>query len=103
MVEVKSCTLVRDGVALFPDAPTLRGKRHLMELIKAKKEGYRTCVIFIIQRTNVNLFTSNDETDPDFGKAFREAVTSGVEAYGYISEFDGKKITLREKVRIHIR
>ena len=103
LVEVKSCTLVRDGVALFPDAPTLRGQRHLMELIKAKKEGFRTCVVFIIQRTNAKLFTSNDETDPGFGKAFRDALVGGVEAYDYISEFDGKKITLKEKVRIYTR
>jgi sugar fermentation stimulation protein A len=103
LVEVKSCTLVRDGVALFPDAPTLRGQRHLMELIKAKKEGFRTCVVFIIQRTKAKLFTSNDETDPSFGKAFRDALAGGVEAYAYISEFDGKKIALREKVRIYTR
>lgn len=102
LMEVKSCTLVKDGVALFPDAPTLRGQRHLIELIKAKKEGYRTCILFIIQRTNATLFTVNDETDPGFGKAFRDALANGVEAYAYYSEFDGNMILLREKIKISL-
>ena len=102
LLEVKSCTLVRDGVALFPDAPTLRGKRHLMELIEAKKEGYRACVLFIIQRTNAKVFTSNDKTDPDFGKALRDALANGVEAYAYYSKFDEKKVVLKGKIRVDI-
>ena len=64
LMEVKSCTLVRNRVALFPDAPTARGRRHLLELAKAKREGYRACVLFIIQRTDVDAFSPNDETDP---------------------------------------
>lgn len=100
LLEVKSCTLLEDGVALFPDAPTLRGKRHLLELIKAKKEGYRTCVLFVVQRVNANVFCPNDKTDPDFGKAFREALKNGVEAYAYYSEFVGNTIFLRDKVEV---
>lgn len=102
LLEVKSCSLVKDGVALFPDAPTLRGKRHLIELIKAKKEGYRSCVLFIIQRRNAKVFTPNDETDPDFGQALREAKSNGVEVYAYYSEFVGKKIFLRRKIKINL-
>lgn len=100
LLEVKSCTLVEDGVALFPDAPTLRGKRHLLELIDAKKEGYRACILFVVQRVNANVFTPNDKTDPDFGEAFREALKNGVEAYAYYSEFVGNKIFLRDKVEV---
>ena len=100
LLEVKSCTLVKNGVALFPDAPTLRGARHLRELIDAKKEGYRACVLFVIQRVNAHVFAPNDETDPDFGGAFRDALKNGVEAYAYYSEFLGNKISLREKIKI---
>jgi sugar fermentation stimulation protein A len=100
LLEVKSCTLVKDGVALFPDAPTLRGARHLRELIDAKKEGYRTCVLFVIQRVNAHVFAPNDETDPDFGKTFREAIKNGVEAYAYYSEFLRNKIVLRNRIEI---
>jgi len=100
LLEVKSCTLVKDGIALFPDAPTIRGKRHLLELIKAKKEGYRACVLFVVQRVNVDVFGPNDKTDPDFGEAFREALKNGVEAYAYYSEFVGNMIFLRDKVKV---
>jgi len=65
-VEVKSCTLVRNGVALFPDAPTERGRRHLQELARAHEEGYRACILFVIQREDAKLLMPNDETDPDF-------------------------------------
>lgn len=100
LLEVKSCTLVEDGIALFPDAPTLRGKKHLLELIKAKKEGFRACVLFVVQRINADVFGPNDRTDPDFGQAFREALKNGVEAYAYYSEFVGNKIFLREKIEV---
>ena len=100
LLEVKSCTLVIDNVALFPDAPTLRGTRHLLELIKAKKQGFRACVFFLIQRVNAKIFSPNDETDPDFGEAFREALKKGVEAYAYYSEFVVNKIILRDKIEV---
>jgi len=102
LLEVKSCTLVKNGIALFPDAPTLRGQRHLQELTVAKKEGNRACILFIIQRTNASVFTSNDETDPNFGKALRNAVANDVEAYAYSSEFDEKRIVLKKKIKIDL-
>jgi sugar fermentation stimulation protein A len=103
LLEVKSCTLVKGNMALFPDAPTLRGTRHLLELIKAKKQGFRACVFFVIQRINAKVFSPNDETDPDFGKTFREALKKGVEAYAYCSEFVGNKITLRDKIEVNLK
>jgi len=83
LLEVKSCTLVKDGVAMFPDAETERGRRHVRDLVKAKKEGYRACVLFIVQRTDAHVFAPNDETDPEFGKVLRDAVMKGVEVYAY--------------------
>jgi len=53
LLEVKSCTLVKDGIALFPDAETERGRRHVRDLMKAKTEGYRACVLFVVQRTDM--------------------------------------------------
>jgi len=98
ILEVKSCTLVEDGRALFPDAPTERGRRHVLELIKAKEEGYRACVLFLIQRPDADFFSSNDKVDPKFGEALREALKHGVEAHAYRSCFDGKSIRLLDKV-----
>jgi sugar fermentation stimulation protein A len=86
LLEVKSATLVKDGVAMFPDAVTERGKRHVNDLVKAKKEGYRACVLFLVQRTDAYSFAPDDETDPKFGKALRNAAVEGVEIYAYKME-----------------
>jgi len=102
LLEVKSCTLVKDGVAMFPDAETERGRRHVRDLVKAKKEGYRACVLFIVQRTDAKVFTPNDETDPEFGKVLRDAAVEGVEVYAYYSEFIENKITLKGKVKVKL-
>ncbi|MFW9919217.1 MAG: DNA/RNA nuclease SfsA [Candidatus Thorarchaeota archaeon] len=82
-LEVKSCTLVENGHARFPDAPTSRGARHLRELARAKKEDLaeRAAVIFVIQRPDAEVFSPNDDTDPDFGNALRESHIAGVEIY----------------------
>ncbi len=84
-LEVKGCTLVRHRVALFPDAPTLRGRRHLEELAQGRKAGYRACVIFVVQREDAEVFRPNWETDPGFGQALTGAMDAGVEAFAYAS------------------
>lgn len=78
-IEVKGVTLVEDGIAMFPDAPTERGTKHLRGLAAAVREGYDAWVLFIVQRSDVTGFTPNDSGDPDFGKALREAVDAGVQ------------------------
>ncbi|MFQ6087597.1 MAG: DNA/RNA nuclease SfsA [Candidatus Methanofastidiosia archaeon] len=102
LLEVKSCTLVDRGVAKFPDAPTERGRRHLENLISAKDEGFRACVLFLIQRGDVKVFTSNDETDPKFGETLRRASRKGVEIYAYSSEFRGREISLKERIEVDL-
>lgn len=94
ILEAKFCTLVKNGKALFPDAPTERGRRHVLELIKAKEGGYRACILFLIQRPDADSFSPNDEVDPKFGEVLREALKHGVEIYAYRSCFDGKSIKL---------
>lgn len=78
-LEVKGVTLEEDGVCRFPDAPTERGARHLRELVAAKRQGFDAAVLFVIQMSPVRYLTPNDETDPDFGAALREAKAAGVE------------------------
>jgi len=102
LLEVKSCTLVKDGVAMFPDAETKRGRRHVEDLLKAKREGYRACILFIIQRTDANVLSPNDEADPEFGKVLRHAASQGIEVYAYCSEFVKSKIILQGKVKIEL-
>ena len=78
-VEVKGVTLEEDGVVRFPDAPTLRGVKHLDELIKAHEAGYQAAVCFVIQMEEVRYFAPNDVTHPEFGQALRRAAAAGVE------------------------
>lgn len=78
-LEVKGVTLEEDGVCRFPDAPTERGAKHLRELIAAKEKGLDAMVLFVIQMKPVKYLTPNDATDPDFGKALRQAAAAGVE------------------------
>lgn len=78
-VEVKGVTLEEMGVALFPDAPTQRGIKHLEELVACKKEGYHAVVVFVIQMKGTHVFRPNDKTHPAFGRALREASAKGVE------------------------
>ena len=82
-VEVKGVTLIVDGEARFPDAPTERGAKHLKELMKLKKEGNRCCVFFLIQHPLGKFFRPNWENDPVFSKTLNEAYEAGVEILVY--------------------
>ena len=82
-VEVKGVTLVVGVEARFPDAPTERGTKHLKELIKLKKEGFRTAVFFLIQHPLAESFRPNWENDPLFSKTLNEAYENGVEILVY--------------------
>ncbi len=77
-LEVKGCTLERDGVALFPDAPTERGVKHINELCECALSGYEAYILFVIQMKGVDAFSPNDETHPEFGNALRKAREKGV-------------------------
>ena len=96
-VEVKSVTLIKDGVAQFPDAPTERGRKHLEELISLKKEGIRAVVFFLIEHPNGNSFRPNWENDPKFSQTLRKAYSEGVEILVYKTENKLEKIELVEK------
>ncbi len=80
-VEVKGVTLEKDGVALFPDAPTERGIKHINELIIAKQNGYRAIILFVVQMKEVNVFKPNAQMHPEFAQALKNAKEKGVEIY----------------------
>ena len=79
LMEVKGCTLEVDGIGYFPDAPTERGVKHLRELTKATKDGYKAILTFVIQMDGVSEVRPNIETHPEFGTALAEAKATGVE------------------------
>ncbi|MGC2874102.1 DNA/RNA nuclease SfsA [Ihubacter sp. mB4P-1] len=77
-LEVKGVTLEEDGVARFPDAPTERGVKHVLELTQAAAQGYQAYVLFVIQMKGVSRFEPNDRTHRAFGDALRQARAKGV-------------------------
>ena len=78
-LEVKGCTLEEDGVCAFPDAPTERGAKHIRGLTEAALAGYGAYILFVIQMSDVKYIRPHDETDPEFGRALREAAQNGVQ------------------------
>lgn len=82
-IEVKGVTLERNGVAMFPDAPTLRGTKHARDLIKATQEGYTAVVLFVVQMKGCHMFTPHQEMDKVFTEALLEAHRCGVHILAY--------------------
>lgn len=97
-IEIKNCTLVRDGVAQFPDAVTSRGRKHLQELEKKAVAGYRSVIFFFIQRQDARQFQPADSIDPAYGRCLRQAMRNGVEALAYDVAIDLVGIQLRRRV-----
>lgn len=80
-IEVKNVSMKVGEWALFPDAVTSRGRKHLETLIRVKKAGMRAVMLYIVQRSDVSKFGSANEIDPEYGKALRRAVEDGVEVF----------------------
>ena len=98
LVEVKGCTLAVDRLALFPDAPTARGSRHLEELVKARREGFRACAVFVVKHPAAVAFTANRETDPVFASTLERAYEQGVEIIAYLAPWRGREIRLASRL-----
>ncbi len=94
LLEVKGVTLEEKGCALFPDAPTERGVKHLHHLIKAKQEGLAAAVVFLIQMETISVFSPNDQTHPAFGEALRQAADCGVSVSAWSSKVTPDSIVL---------
>ena len=101
-VEVKSVSLVKGRTAMFPDAPTIRGTRHVRHLMEAMDEGYEAAILFLVQRRDADRFTSNDVTDPEFGSALRQAQSYGVKLYAYVCEVSIGRIEIDRRIDISL-
>ncbi len=99
-VEAKSVTLVEDGVGLFPDAPTERGRKHLISLTKAIKAGHRAAVVFVVQRPDATAFAPHDTADPKLGQGLRDAVQAGVTALAYNCGVDLQGVHLNAEIPV---
>ena len=99
-LEVKGVTLENDGICAFPDAPTERGAKHLRGLTEAVKDGYGGYVLFVIQMRDVKYLHPNDATDPEFGRALREAAANGVEVLAVDCRISVDEMVIRNFVPV---
>ncbi|MBC2722418.1 DNA/RNA nuclease SfsA [Desulfosporosinus sp.] len=101
-IEVKGVTLETEGIAMFPDAPTQRGSKHIYEMIKAVEEGYAGFIFFLIQMKGVKYFTPFEIRDPEFAKALKLASKKGVTILAYDSIVSEDEITIGTPVEVRL-
>lgn len=99
-VETKSVTLVEGGIALFPDAPTLRGRRHLAALVEAVRAGSQSAVVFIVQRSDARAFRPNAAADPRFAETLRRAADENLEVRAWTCSVSTEQITVTERIPV---
>ena len=101
-VEVKGCTLENDGVCMFPDAPTERGVKHILELAECVKSGFEAYIVFLIQMNDVKYFTPNYATHKEFGEALKLAQKNGVTILTFDSIVTPDSIQLNKPVEVRL-
>lgn len=99
-LEVKNVTLVEQGLALFPDAVTERGQKHLRELREVVQNGHRGVILFTVQRGDGRAVAPADAIDPAYGRLLREAMANGVEALAYRASVQPEEIRLTERLPV---
>ena len=98
LIEVKSSTLVDQGTAMFPDAVTERGLKHVRELMTMCRKGYRSVMLFIILRMDTRSFTPATHIDPAYAAGLREAYREGIEVLAYDTSIDMSGVALRRNI-----
>lgn len=101
-IEVKGATLEKDGISMFPDAPTDRGTKHVLEMIEAVKNNYRGIIFFLIQMKGPHQFKLNWKMDPKFSEAVKYASENGVEVVAYDSVVTPNSISIGSKIEINL-
>lgn len=101
-LEVKGCTLEREGVVLFPDAPTERGLKHINELISCAEQGIGAAILILVQMSGVKYFTPNYETHREFGQALKRAKEKGVTLLCYDSLVTPESLQVNSPVEIRL-
>ena len=101
-MEIKNCTLVEDGVARFPDAPTARGRKHLQELVRLRRGGARAVIFYLIQRCDADVFTPAADVDPQYAESLKAVAREGVEVLAFDVAIDLQHIALNRPVKIRL-
>jgi len=99
LIEVKGCTLEKNGTGYFPDAPTERGVKHLEELTNARSSGYNCAVAFVIQMEGISEVKPNVETHPEFGEAIKKAKEAGVEVWFLCCKVNDDELIISRKLQ----
>lgn len=101
-LEVKNVTLVENKVALFPDAVSTRGQKHLSDLMEIKKMGHRAIMLYVVNREDADIFKPAEQVDPIYAKLLKEASQNGVEIFVYACKLSPQEITLIRKLEINL-
>ena len=101
-MEVKGVTLEQDGIAMFPDAPTERGVKHLEELSQAVRDGFEAYVLFVIQMKGVTGFKPNDKTHKEFARVLKKAQKAGVKILAYDCRVREDGFVIDQKVPVNL-
>jgi sugar fermentation stimulation protein A len=101
-VEIKNCTLIKDATALFPDAVTARGLKHIVELERLMQEGNRCVMFFLVQRMDAKSFAPADAIDPAYGERLRVAAANGLEILAYDVIIDLQGIRMNRKLPLRL-
>lgn len=99
-IEVKNCTLARGDTALFPDAVTSRGTRHLQELIRLHQQGHQAALLFCVQRNDTSFFRPATDIDPLYAKTLRKAHDTGVKVLAYQAEVSPVAIQITRRLPV---
>lgn len=97
-IEVKGVTLEHEGICKFPDAPTVRGTKHIFEMVEAVRQGYLGYIFFLVQMEGMKYLKPNDKMDPEFGAALRFANDNGVKILVYDSVVREDEITIGKRL-----
>jgi sugar fermentation stimulation protein A len=101
-VEVKSVTFAENGTGKFPDAPSGRAVKHLLELARLSASGARACAVFIAQREDLEIFKPYEEIDPLFSETLRTVHDQGVEIFAYRCKINLRSISISRELTIDL-
>ncbi|MBW6508415.1 MAG: DNA/RNA nuclease SfsA [Desulfuromonadales bacterium] len=103
LLEVKNVTLCCEAeTACFPDAVTVRGQKHLLELEDALRQGYRSVIFFLVQRSEARYFSPADKVDPEYGRLLRQAAAAGVEVLAYNTRTTLEENRVAERIAVKL-
>ena len=100
-LEIKNVTLVRDKkIAEFPDSITSRGTKHLIELINAKKKGFQSYILYLIQREGCEAFKIAEDIDGDYKNSFDKAIKAGIKMLCYDCKISHKEVKINNQIEL---